>query len=83
MENSLLYLRETLSNYLERSHRSHAIYKKILKGNFSTVSSFVESLNQEEVDLLNEILPEELNYARNEKDQKRYQELFEVYEQLY
>jgi hypothetical protein len=83
MDKTLGYLRETLSNYTdEHSHGRH-IYRKLMEGHFPSEESFVRQLNSNEIDFLNKILPDEINYAKEEKDQKRAKELNEVYELLF
>lgn len=83
MDQTLGYLRETLSNYNDDHSEGRNLYQKLSKGHFKTEGSFVRQLNQKEIDFLNKILPVEINYAQEEQDQKRAQQLNEVYELLF
>ncbi|WML52947.1 sigma-G-dependent sporulation-specific acid-soluble spore protein CsgA [Neobacillus sp. PS3-12] len=83
MDKTLGYFRETLSNYTdEHSHGRH-IYRKLVEGHYKNEESFVRELNSNEIDFLNKILPNEIHYAKEEKDEKRAKELNEVYELLF
>jgi hypothetical protein len=82
MDKTLGYLRETLSNYTnEHSHGRH-LYRKLAEGHFPNEESFVRHLSSGEIEFLNKILPDEINYANEEKDHKRARELNEVFELL-
>lgn len=83
MDKTLGYLRETLSNYTEQYSIGQQIYNKITKHHFASEGSFVRQLSAEEIDFLNRILPDEINYANEEQDKKRARELNEVYELLF
>lgn len=83
MDQTLGYLREVMANYTEQSSLSKRIYKKIEDNLNSSEGAFVRLLNEEEMNYLNEILPHEINYARDEQDEKRARQLNEVYELLY
>ena len=83
MDQTLGYLREILANYNgEHTIGSH-LYRKLAEGNFSTEGSFVRQLNQSEINFLNKILPDEIQYAKEEQDEKRAHELNEVFELLF
>ena len=83
MDKTLGYLRETLSNYTEQYSIGQQIYNKIIKYQSPSEGSFIKHLTQEEIDFLNRILPDEINYAKEEQDEKRAHELNEVFELLY
>ena len=83
MDQTLGYLRETLSNYTEEHSEGRHLYRKLEEGHFTSEGSFVRHLNSSEVDFLNKILPNEIKYAKEEQDEKRAHELNEVYELLF
>ncbi len=81
MDVTLGYLRETLSNHLNRDVGKQ-IYKKLLHHQYKNEGDFVRDLNDGEMAFLNTILEKELRYAMEEQDEKRVKELNEVYELL-
>ncbi|MFZ7946576.1 MULTISPECIES: sigma-G-dependent sporulation-specific acid-soluble spore protein CsgA [Bacillaceae] len=83
MDKTLGYLRETLSNYTDEHSEGRNLYKKLKESAYSSEGSFVRDLNQKEIHFLNLILPKEINYAKEEQDEKRAHELNEVYELLF
>jgi phosphoribosyl-ATP pyrophosphohydrolase len=83
MEKTQAYLREILSDYTETYPLSKKIYQRIEEGNYPSEGDFVRDLTAEEIEFLNKILPEAIEYANNEQDDKRAQQLNEVYELLY
>ena len=83
MEKTQAYLREILSDYTESYPLSKKIYQRIEEGNYPSEGEFVRDLTAEEIEFLNKILPEAIEYAKNELDSKRAQQLNEVYELLY
>jgi len=83
MEKTQAYLREILSDYTETYPLSKKIYQRIEEGNYPSEGEFVRDLTVEEIEFLNKILPEAIEYAKNELDAKRAQQLNEVYELLY
>jgi hypothetical protein len=83
MEKTLAYLREIVSNYTETYPLSKKIYQRIEQGNYPSEGEFVKVLTAEEIEFLNKILPEAINYAKNELDDERARQLNEVYELLY
>jgi hypothetical protein len=83
MDKTLNYLREIVSNYTEEHSTGKQIYQKLMKGTYTSEGSFVRDLNQKEISFLNKILPKEINYAKEEQDEKRAFELNEVFELLY
>lgn len=82
MDQTLGYLKETLSNYTDDHSEGRQIYQKLIDGHFESEGAFVRKLSQKENDFLNKILPEEIKYAAQAQDQKRLYELNEVYELL-
>jgi hypothetical protein len=83
MDKTLGYLRETLSNYTEQYSIGQEIYNKLMKYKSPSEGSFVKHLTQSEIDFLNRILPDEINYAKEEQDQERAHQLNEVFELLF
>ncbi|OCA90763.1 sporulation protein [Bacillus sp. FJAT-27225] len=81
MDQSLQYLREIISNYTEGHGQGKRIYD-MLEKNFTSEEEFVRSLSDKDIQFLNSILPEEINYARDEQDDLRANHLNNVYEQL-
>ena len=83
MDKTLGYLRETLSNYTDDHSDGKNIYRKLSEGHFTSEGDFVRHLNQKEINFLNNMLPKEINYAKEEQDEKRAHELNEVFELLF
>ncbi len=83
MIKTLGYLRESISNYSDEQEDAKSILRKLTDKNFENEQSFVRHLSEEEVEFLNKVLPDEINYAMEEQDYKRVHELNEVYELLY
>ncbi|MEH7076759.1 sigma-G-dependent sporulation-specific acid-soluble spore protein CsgA [Neobacillus drentensis] len=83
MDNTLGYLRETLSNYTDDHSEGKHIYRKLSEGHYPSEGDFVRDLNQKEINFLNNMLPKEINYAKQEQDEKRAKELNEVFELLF
>ncbi|MEH6994550.1 sigma-G-dependent sporulation-specific acid-soluble spore protein CsgA [Neobacillus drentensis] len=83
MDKTLGYLREVLSNYSDQHSEGKQLYRKLSEGKFSSEGDFVRQLSQKEIDFLNEVLPQEINYAKEEQDKKRAHELNEVFELLF
>ena len=76
MNQTLAYLREVLSNYVDQHKIAKEMYQSLEKNHYSNEKEFAESLSETAIDYLNEILPDEINYAKEEQDH-------EIYEQLY
>lgn len=83
MDHTLSYLREILSSYSDKYSISSKIVEKIESHDFSSEGAFVRKLTEEEVQFLDQILPEAIEYAKQEADDKRADQLNEVYELLY
>lgn len=81
MDTTLAYLRESLSNHLNRG-TGQAIYKKLQENNYKSEGEFVRHLDEGEISFLNTILRDEIKYAHDELDETRAQQLNEVYELL-
>ena len=83
MEKTVAYLREILANYTEKDPISKVIYNKIEQGNYQSEGALVRELTFEESEYLNQVLPWEIQYAKNEQDEQRAYQLNEVYELLF
>ncbi|ETI68205.1 sigma-G-dependent sporulation-specific acid-soluble spore protein CsgA [Neobacillus vireti] len=83
MDKTLGYLREILANYTDEHTEGRHLYRKLLEGHYASEGAFVRELSQKESHFLNKILPTEINYAKEEQDEKRAYELNEVYELLF
>ncbi|MED3563628.1 sigma-G-dependent sporulation-specific acid-soluble spore protein CsgA [Bacillus xiapuensis] len=84
MDKTLGYLREILSNYNDEHHTlGRHLFRKVSEGRFASEGDFVRLLDQKEIEFLNDILPKEIRYAKEEQDEKRAHELNEVYELLF
>ncbi|HEY4600019.1 MAG TPA: sporulation protein [Cerasibacillus sp.] len=83
IEQTLLYLRESLANYVNDNKVSKKIYLKLRRGNYKDERDFVEDLTEREVSYLNKLLAQEMHYAKNNDDQVRLSQLNEIYELLY
>ncbi|MDQ6599140.1 sigma-G-dependent sporulation-specific acid-soluble spore protein CsgA [Bacillus salipaludis] len=84
MDKTLGYLREILSNYNDEHHsEGRRLFRKVSEGKFTSEGDFVRHLSQKEIEFLNDILPKEIMYAKEELDEKRAHELNEVYELLF
>ncbi|THE15129.1 sporulation protein [Bacillus timonensis] len=82
MDKTLGYLVETISNYGDENKISRAILTKLVKNQYRSEEALVRDLDEEEIEFLNKILPDEINYAMDEKDFTRVNQLNEVYELL-
>ena len=81
MDYTLDYLKEALSNY-EQSTVCQEIGKKMESEHFKNEGEFVLALTDDEIQFLNNILPDEIKYSFNEQDYTRGNQLNEVYELL-
>ena len=82
MDRTIGYLREILSNYTDQYPEAQDIYEKIKQYNFSSEEELVRQLSGAESQLLNKILPEEIEHAKDSQDDERFTQLSEVYELL-
>ncbi len=53
------------------------------QGHFASEVAFVKQLSEEELTYLNDVLENEINYAKEVQFDNRVKELTEVYEQLF
>jgi len=83
MKQSLQYLSESLSNYVEDDNMCQDICDKLEAGNFEEEIEFIEVLDEEEVVYLEEILQKELAYAESAQDDTRVQKLETIYQVLF
>jgi hypothetical protein len=81
MDYTLSYLKEALSNY-EQSTVCQKIGKKMESKQFKNEGEFVLALTDDEIQFLNNVLPDEIKYSFNEQDYTRGNQLNEVYELL-
>ncbi|WP_072890346.1 sporulation protein [Ornithinibacillus halophilus] len=82
MDNTLLYLRESLSNYLEHD-LCKEIYNKMESNQYENEEAFVNDLDDKELSYLESLVERELSYANNVGDGTRIYQLNEVYELLF
>ncbi|MUK88836.1 sporulation protein [Ornithinibacillus sp. L9] len=82
MDNTLLYLRESLANYIEND-LCKEIYRKIESNHYESEEEFIEDLDDKEMAYLDSLLERELNYAKNVGDDTRIDQLTEVFELLF
>ena len=82
IDDTLLYLRESLSNY-EGNELSQSIHQKLQNKNYQSEEEFVEDLDDREMQYLNKILEREIGYAENVQDDLRVEQLREVYELIF
>lgn len=83
MKQSLLYLIESLTNYVEEDRTCQDIYEKLEQGDFTEEIDFVESLDEEEVVYLEDVLQKEIAYALRAEDETRARELEIIYQVLF
>lgn len=83
VEHSLMYLRESLSNYVEESALCQQIYTKLETNKYDNETEFVEELEEEEIVYLDHLLAKEINYAQSVQDDIRVRELNDIYELLF
>lgn len=82
LDSNLGYLRESLSNHLDNHQICQRIYHKLETKQYKDEDEFVRDLEDNEATILNLVLQYELDYARNEQDEKRVEQLNGVYELL-
>lgn len=82
IDHTLDYLRESLSNYMENGMCQH-IVTKMETAHYKNEEQFVRNLTEEEMAYLNDVLENELDYAKNVENDVRVKELTEVYELLF
>ncbi|WP_411852897.1 sporulation protein [Virgibacillus halodenitrificans] len=79
---TLNYLRESLANYSE-NEMCQQIFQKLDEKIYSNEVMFVKALDEEEMTYLNDVLENELYYAKSVEHDQRVKELTEVYELLF
>jgi hypothetical protein len=82
MEKSLGYLREILAGHTENDAVGKRLYDRVSSQNYQDDESFTFDLTAEENNYLDHILKEAIDYANQEKDEERSQQLNAVYELL-
>ncbi|WP_332694767.1 sporulation protein [Halalkalibacter lacteus] len=82
MDSNLGYLRESLSNHIDNHKICQSIYHKLEANQYKNEDEFVRDLDENEASILNLILQYELEYARNEQDDERVEQLNGVFELL-
>ena len=84
MDQSLGYLREILSAYMENDDAvGKKIYNRISTHDYQSEGQFVNQLSQVENHYLNRILIDAIKYSKQEQDFERARQLNEVYELLF
>lgn len=83
IKQSLQYLSESLSNYVEENSMCQEICSKLEAGNYEEEIDFVESLDEEEVVFLENILQKEIDYAAGAQDDIRVRKLEAIYQVLF
>jgi len=82
LDSNLAFLRESLSNHTDNHKICQRIYQKLEQNHYANEEEFVKDLEENEATILNLVLQYELDYARNEQDDVRVQQLNGVYELL-
>ncbi|WP_223701994.1 sigma-G-dependent sporulation-specific acid-soluble spore protein CsgA [Sutcliffiella deserti] len=82
MNKALGYLQEVLSSYPDDQNLNRQIVHRIKHYSEDNLTAFIYSLSEEEVQFLNESLPDEMKHALQSEDFLRLQQLNEVYELL-
>ncbi|WP_025028539.1 hypothetical protein [Caldalkalibacillus mannanilyticus] len=82
MEQTLGYLRESLSNWVERDPTAQHLYQKIEQKSYHDNANFIEDLDEKERTYITEMLQYEMDYAKNEQDQVRYDALRSIFDLL-
>lgn len=82
IENSLKYLRESLSNYVDIEDISQRILTKLEAHDYDSEDEFIEELDEDEIEYLNHLLENEISYAHDAQDEVRVKELNDIYELL-
>jgi len=82
IEQGLNYLRESLANYEEENEIIDRIRRKIDHVNAGSQLDFIQNLDEEEVLYLDNLLKQEIHYARHAHDDVRVTELTNIYSLL-
>lgn len=79
---TLLYLKESIANYIEENKLGQHIYNKLKNETYYNEEDFIDNLSEKEIAYLNAILKREIRYARNAHDEIREKHLSEIYQFL-
>ncbi len=71
-----------MSNYSE-NELCQIIVKKMEQNQYGSEEQFVEDLEDDEITYLDNVLENELNYAKNVQNDERVQQLTEIFELLF
>jgi hypothetical protein len=82
LEQTLAYLRESLSNWTDNYALARVISTKLDSAPYQSEEAFVKDLSDDESVFLNDILQREMSHSRSEGDDIRLEELNNVYENL-
>lgn len=82
MAESLLYLQESMENYMGNPI-CERVYQKLTAKKYDSEEAFITELEDEEISYLNALVRQEMRYANNAQDQIRLNQLNQVYERLY
>jgi len=82
VDQTLGYLRESLSNWTERDQTAKNLYEKITQTTYQNNANFVDDLEDQERRYITEMLQYEMDYAKNEQDSVRYQALKSIFDLL-
>ncbi|MFC3038771.1 sporulation protein [Virgibacillus xinjiangensis] len=82
IDHTLNYLRESLSNYMD-NEMCQEITRKMEANHYVNEGHFVKDLSEEEMTYLNDVLENELDYAKSVQHDIRVKELTEIYELLF
>lgn len=80
---SLQYLSESLSNYVEEDDMCQRICTKLENGDYDEEIAFIEDLEEEEVVYLESVLNKEIAYAEGALDEVRVRKLEDIYQILF
>ncbi|GGE32434.1 hypothetical protein GCM10011391_08880 [Pullulanibacillus camelliae] len=83
MDNTLLYLKEALSNWMDENETAYRIHLKLETNDYANEGAFATVLDEHEKRYLNAMLAKEMHHAKEEDDLVRLGQLNEMYEQLY
>lgn len=88
IDQSLRYLKEALSNYLEDDDHEYKqiceqLMSKLEEHDYEDEDQFLDELEEEETEYLNMLLENEIHYAYQAQDEVRLKELNEIYELLF
>lgn len=82
MNKPLAYLQEILTSNGEDREMANSIILKMHETRYVSTASFINELNEGQIQFLNHSLPDEMKHALESEDFPRLQQLNEVYELL-